>query len=86
MSNTNPSNLASPRPSPSPSPSPIPIPNPTPNPNPNPNQVLRDEDGLSEIVGDICVGTPERAQDSGAYPKYPGNPPLWGEMYTVSRS
>lgn len=43
-------------------------------------KVLRDEDGLSEIVGDICVGTPE---SSGAYPKYPGNPPLWGEMYTV---
>ena len=42
--------------------------------------MLRDEDGLSEIVGDICVGVPE---SSGEYPKYPGNPPLWGEMYTV---
>ena len=43
-------------------------------------KVLRDEDGLSEIVGDICVGVPE---SSGEYPKYPGNPPLWGEMYRV---
>ena len=42
--------------------------------------MLRDEDGLSEIVGDICVGVPE---SSGEYPKYPGNPPLWGEMYRV---
>ena len=45
-------------------------------------KVLRDEDGLSEIVGDICVGTPA---SSDAYPKYPGNPPLWGEMYTVKQ-
>ena len=42
--------------------------------------MLRDEDGLSEIVGDSCVGVPE---SSGEYPKYPGNPPLWGEMYRV---
>lgn len=48
-------------------------------------KVLRDEDGLSEIVADICVGT--HVSGDGYYqeqPKYPGNPPLWGEMYTVT--
>ena len=43
-------------------------------------KVLRDEDGLSEIVSDLCVDKPEGSTE---YPKYPGNPPLWGEMYRV---
>jgi len=48
--------------------------------------VLRDEDGLSEIATDICVGTPVLPDGTTAeYPKYPGNPPLWGEMYSVKQ-
>ena len=43
----------------------------------------RDEDALSDLVSELCVGTPE---GSSAYPKYPGNPPLWGERYTVSKA
>ena len=45
-------------------------------------KVLRDEDGLSEIVSDLCVDKPEGSTE---YPKYPGNPPLWGELYTVAK-
>lgn len=42
----------------------------------------RDEEQLSELAAELCVGTPE---GSAEYPKYPGNPPLWGEMYTVAK-
>jgi hypothetical protein len=45
-------------------------------------KALRDEDRISEVVSNLCVGTPA-GDDS--YPKYPGNPPLWGELYTVRR-
>jgi hypothetical protein len=40
----------------------------------------RSEDELSEMVAGLCYGTPPTSDE---YPKYPGNPPLWGEMYTV---
>ena len=42
----------------------------------------RDEEALSRITSDLCVGTPA---GSDAHPKYPGNPPLWGEKYSVRR-
>ena len=43
----------------------------------------RDEEALSRLVTELCVGTPE---GSSEYPKYPGNPPLWGEMYSVGKA
>ncbi|KAL1510565.1 hypothetical protein AB1Y20_006866 [Prymnesium parvum] len=43
---------------------------------------LRDEAQLTELVSSLCVGTPEGSLE---YPKYPGNPPLWGELYTLSK-
>jgi len=45
-------------------------------------KALRSEDALSDMVANLCVGTPATSDE---YPKYPGNPPLWGELYTVSR-
>eukprot|EP00966_Prymnesium_polylepis_P102745 2380242-Prymnesium_polylepis.1 len=41
-----------------------------------------DEEALVRVVASLCVGTPEGSDE---YPKYPGNPPLWGELYTVSK-
>jgi len=49
-------------------------------------RALRDETQLTELVQHVCVGTPVSADGvyhNNEYPKYPGNPPLWGEMYTV---
>lgn len=43
----------------------------------------RDEERLNEVMSGLCLGTPE---GSAEYPKYPGNPPLWGEMYSVSKA
>jgi len=51
-------------------------------------RALHDEERLSELVADLCVGTPmlpDGTYKGGEYPKYPGNPPLWGEMYRVRR-
>ena len=46
-------------------------------------KALRDEERISEIVSNVCYGTPPGSLEE--YPKYPGNPPLWGEMYTVDQ-
>jgi len=48
-------------------------------------KLLRDEEAISHLVhNEVCYGTPaDRTDDE--YPKYPGNPPLWGEQYTVSK-
>ena len=45
-------------------------------------RVLADETALASIVSLLCYGSPPDSMDE--YPKYPGNPPLWGEMYTVT--
>ena len=45
-------------------------------------KALGSEEQLSDIVTNICVGTPEGSEE---YPKYPGNPPVWGEMYRTER-
>ena len=44
-------------------------------------KLLREEDALSDMVGLLCYETPPDSLDH--YPKYPGNPPLWGELYSV---
>ena len=46
-------------------------------------KALRDETALSSIVQLLCYGTPPDSLDE--YPKYPGNPPLWGELYSVQQ-
>ena len=46
-------------------------------------RLSRDEDALAEVVRLLCY---ERDPDDlSAYPTYPGNPPRWGEMYTVGK-
>ena len=48
-------------------------------------RLLADEEALSEMVQqELCYGTPQNKIDD-EYPKYPGNPPLWGEYYTVRK-
>ena len=46
-------------------------------------KALLDETALSSIVQLLCYGTPPDSLHE--YPKYPGNPPLWGELYSVQR-
>ena len=48
-------------------------------------KALHDEEALDRIVGEVCFGTPPEAAAAGEYPKYPGNPPLWGRAYSVRR-
>ena len=45
------------------------------------SKALRDEEKLMGIMNMLCYGSPPESLEE--YPKYPGNPPLWGEMYTV---
>ena len=48
-------------------------------------QALRDEASLSAITASLCVGVPTGYDDPENQPKYPGNPPLWGERYRVRK-
>ena len=46
-------------------------------------RLLLDEEGLTTLVyNELCYGTPLDMVEK-EYPKYPGNPPLWGELYQV---
>lgn len=46
-------------------------------------KILRDEEKLSSMANLLCYGNDPN--DLDVYPKYPGNPPLWGELYTVQK-
>mmetsp|Transcript_1927 Transcript_1927/g.5848 ORF Transcript_1927/g.5848 Transcript_1927/m.5848 type:complete len:423 (-) Transcript_1927:95-1363(-) len=48
-------------------------------------KALRDEESLSAITASLCVGVPTGYDDPENQPKYPGNPPLWGERYRVRK-
>jgi len=48
-------------------------------------KALRDEESLSAITSSLCVGVPTGYDDPENQPKYPGNPPLWGERYRVRK-
>ena len=49
-------------------------------------KALRSEDDLSTIATDICVEQPLGPEGVPlVYPKFPGNPPRWGELYQVRR-
>ena len=45
-------------------------------------QALHDETRLQEITSAVCLGTMSAQKN----PKYPGNPPLWVEMYSVRQA
>ena len=48
-------------------------------------RLLLDEEGLTTLVyNELCYGTPLDMVEK-EYPKYPGNPPLWGELYQVNK-
>ena len=47
-------------------------------------KALRDEEKLSALTGLLCYGSDPNDLDK--YPKYPGNPPLWAEMYSVEKA
>ena len=47
-------------------------------------KALRDEERLSGLTNLLCYGSDPNDLDT--YPKYPGNPPLWAEMYSVGKA